>query len=163
MKRKSTPRKKTPTQKAASPRSRSRKSRSTAAIIAPPSHALAFREVLVLIERARRRAFSAVNTELIDLYWQVGEFISRKIETAAWGDGVVDDLARYLKKHHPKMQGFTRRNLFRMRQFFDAYRHDKKVSALLTQLPWTQNLLILARSKRAEEREFYSLARSPLP
>lgn len=53
------------------------------------------------------------------------------------------------------MQGFTRRNLFRMRQFFDAYRHDKKVSALLTQLPWTQNLLILARSKRAEEREFY--------
>ena len=124
MKRKSAPRKTSPPKKAAPPpslaRSRSRKGRSTAAIIAPPSHALAFREVLVLIERARHRAFSAVNTELIDLYWRLGEFISRKIETAAWGDGVVDDLARYLKRHHPEMQGFTRRNLFRMRQFFDA-------------------------------------------
>lgn len=99
MKRKPAPRKKTPTKKAAPPRSlarsRSRKSRGTAATIAPPSHAIAFREVLLLIERARQRAFSAVNTELIDLYWRLGEFISQKIETAAWGDGVVDDLARY--------------------------------------------------------------------
>lgn len=159
MKRKSAPRNKTPPKKAAPPpsiaRTRSRRGRSTDAAIARSSYATAFREVLVLIERARHRAFSAVNTELIDLYWRLGEFISRKIETAAWGDGVVDDLARYLKKHHPEMQGFTRRNLFRMRQFFDTYRHDKKVSALLTQLPWTQNLLILARSKRPEEREFY--------
>jgi hypothetical protein len=106
--------------------------------------------VLVLIERARHRAFSAVNTELIDLYWRVGEFISRKIETAAWGQGVVAELAAYIQHRHPNLRGFTRASLFRMRQFFDAYRHDKKVAALLRQLPWTQNLLILARSKRAE-------------
>ena len=42
-----------------------------------------------------------------------------------------------------------------MRQFYDAYRHDKKVSALLTQLPWTHSLIILGQSKRSEEREFY--------
>jgi predicted nuclease of restriction endonuclease-like (RecB) superfamily len=157
MKRKPALRKKTQTKKAASPRflSRSRKSRSTAATITPPSHATTFREVLVLIERARHRAFSAVNTELIDLYWRVGEFISRKIETAAWGQGVVAELAAYIQHRHPNLRGFTRASLFRMRQFFDAYRHDKKVAALLRQLPWTQNLLILARSKRAEEREFY--------
>ena len=42
-----------------------------------------------------------------------------------------------------------------MRQFFEAYTKDKKVSALLTLLPWTHHLMILGRCKRAEEREFY--------
>jgi predicted nuclease of restriction endonuclease-like (RecB) superfamily len=42
-----------------------------------------------------------------------------------------------------------------MRKFYEAYRHDAKVAALLRQLPWTQNLIILNQSKRPEEREFY--------
>jgi len=53
------------------------------------------------------------------------------------------------------LRGFTRRNLFRMRQFHDTYRGDEKVSALLTQLPWTHHLIILGQAKRPEEREFY--------
>jgi predicted nuclease of restriction endonuclease-like (RecB) superfamily len=77
------------------------------------------------------------------------------LETAVWGEGVVDELARYIERRFPNLRGFTRRNLFRMRQFYDTYRDDEKVSALLTQLPWTHHLLILGRSKRAEEREFY--------
>jgi predicted nuclease of restriction endonuclease-like (RecB) superfamily len=114
-----------------------------------------FREVLAIIERARQRAFQAVNTELIGLYWQVGEYISRKLETAAWGEGVVDQLAGYIARHHPDVHGFTRRNLFRMRQFYETYRREPKVSPLVTQLPWTHNLLILSACKRPEEREFY--------
>jgi len=120
-----------------------------------PPHESAFREVLDLIESARQRAFQAVNTELIDLYWQVGEYISRKLESAVWGEGVVDQLAGYISRHHPDIHGFTRRNLFRMRQFYETYRHDKKVSPLVTQLPWTHHLLILGKAKREEEREFY--------
>lgn len=118
-------------------------------------HEPAFREIIGLIEAARRRAYQAVNTELIDLYWRVGEYISRKLETAAWGEGVVDELARYIVRRQPELKGFTRRNLFRMRQFYEVYRHDKKVSPLVRQLPWTHNLLILSRCKRPEEREFY--------
>ena len=53
------------------------------------------------------------------------------------------------------LRGFTRRNLFRMRQFYDVYAGDKKVSPLVTQLPWTHNLIILTQSKRPEERAFY--------
>jgi predicted nuclease of restriction endonuclease-like (RecB) superfamily len=120
-----------------------------------PAHESSFREVVSLIERARQRAFQAVNTELIDLYWRVGEFISRKLETAEWGDGVVDELAHYLARQHPDIKGFTRASLFRMRQFYDIYHLDKKVAPLVRQLPWTHNLLILSRSKRPEEREFY--------
>jgi predicted nuclease of restriction endonuclease-like (RecB) superfamily len=114
-----------------------------------------FAEVVDLIQQARQRAFHAVNTELIDLYWQVGEYISRKLETAAWGEGVVEQLARYIAQKHPDVKGFTRRNLFRMRQFYETYRSDKKVAPLVRQLSWTHNLLILSRAKRSEEREFY--------
>lgn len=73
----------------------------------------------------------AVNSELVELYWQVGGFISRKIETAAWGEGVVVDLARFIARQHPDIKGFTRRSPFRMRQFFDTYRREPKVAALL--------------------------------
>lgn len=114
-----------------------------------------FAQVLALIQAARGRAYQAVNTALIDLYSQIGEHISRKIAAAEWGDGVVDQLAAYIAKTQPGLRGFTRRNLFRMRQFYDTYQGDEKVSALLTQLPWTHNLIILNQSKRAEERDFY--------
>ena len=114
-----------------------------------------FNEVLALIHSAKQQAMQAVNTQLIELYWQVGAYISRKLERAEWGDSVVNQLAVHLAQTQPGLRGFTRRNLFRMRQFYDAYRSDEKVSALLTQLPWTHNLLILTQSKLQEEREFY--------
>ncbi|WP_218081640.1 PDDEXK nuclease domain-containing protein [Anthocerotibacter panamensis] len=114
-----------------------------------------FNEVVALIQGARQRAFLAVNTALIDLYWQVGEYISHKLASANWGEGVVVQLAHYLAEHHPELKGFTRANLFRMRQLFETYRQDEKVAPLLRQLPWTHHTLLLGRCKRAEEREFY--------
>jgi predicted nuclease of restriction endonuclease-like (RecB) superfamily len=114
-----------------------------------------FAEVVNLIHSARQRAFQAVNTTLIDLYWQVGAYISRKIESAEWGDGVVEQLAAYIARTQPGLRGFTRANLFRMRQFYETYRDDAKVSALPRQLTWTHNLIIISQSKRDEEREFY--------
>lgn len=120
-----------------------------------PAHARKFDEVLSLIEAARRRAYQAVNAELVSLYWQLGEYVSRKIASAEWGDGVVDELAATIAREYPNMRGYTRRNLFRMRPFYEAYRGDKKVSALLTQLPWTHHLLILGQTELPEERIFY--------
>lgn len=117
-----------------------------------------FDEVLALIEAARRRAYQAVNTALVGLYWELGEYISKKIATAEWGDGVVEELAATIAREYPGMRGYTRRNLFRMRQFYEAYRGNEKVSALLAQLPWTHHLLILGQTKLPEERQFYMLA-----
>ena len=114
-----------------------------------------FDEIVQLITAARQRAYQAVNTTLIDLYWHIGERISQRIAAADWGDGVVEQLARYIAKTQPNAQGFTRPNLFRMRQFYEAYRDDTKISPLARQLPWTHNLIILSQSKRPEEREFY--------
>lgn len=114
-----------------------------------------FEEVLILIDQARQQSIRMVNTRLIDLYWQVGAFISRKLEQAEWGDAVVVQLADHLALVQPGLRDFTSRNLLRMRQFYETYRNDEKVSALLTQTPWTQNLIILSQSKLPEEREFY--------
>lgn len=75
-----------------------------------------------------------MNSELVSLYWQVGEYISRKLESAEWGDKVVDELARYLARTQPGLKGFTRPNLFRMRQFYEAYRDLPIVSPLVRQL-----------------------------
>lgn len=130
-----------------------RRPRASSLAAAPEEQA--FAEVLEMIQASRSRALAAVNTALIDLYWRVGEYISRKLETAAWGEGVVEALARYIQRHHPNLRGFTRRNLFRMRQLFEAYRGDEKVSPLVRQLPWTHHLIILGQSKSPEEREFY--------
>jgi predicted nuclease of restriction endonuclease-like (RecB) superfamily len=94
-----------------------------------PSADTAFGEVLELIQAARQRAYHAVNTELITLYWQVGEYISRKITSDGWGKGTI--------------------------QFYEAYQEQQILSALLRELPWTHHMLILGRSKIEEEREFY--------
>jgi predicted nuclease of restriction endonuclease-like (RecB) superfamily len=114
-----------------------------------------FAEIVALIATSERNAYRAVNTVLIDLYWQVGEYISRKIEAAEWGSGTVENLARFIAHTHPGLRGFSRPNLFRMKQFYEAYRDQAIVSALLRQLPWTHHLIILGQSKRPEEREFY--------
>lgn len=114
-----------------------------------------FADIAHWIAAARQRAVQAVNTTLIELYWQIGERISRKIAASEWGDGVVEQLARYLAQTQPGLRGFTRRNLFRMRQFYEAYADNELVSPLVTQLPWTHHLIILSQSKRPEEREFY--------
>lgn len=114
-----------------------------------------FDEIAVLITAARQRAFQSVNTTLIDLYWQVGQTISRKIEKAQWGDGVVVQLAEHLARTQPGLRGFTRSNLFRMRKFYETYCDDTKVAPLVRLLPWSHNLIILNQSQRPEEREFY--------
>ena len=126
-----------------------------AKIKASPSPDVGFADIAQLIAAAKQRALQAVNTTLIELYWQIGQRISQKMAAAEWGDGVVDELARYLAHTQPGLRGFTRRNLFRMKQFYEAYPSTALVPPLVTQLPWTHHLIILGQSKRAEEREFY--------
>lgn len=121
----------------------------------PRKHEGDFIEVVGMIQTAKARAFQAANTVLTDLHWNVGAYISRKIESAQWGDGVVAQLAAYIVSRHADIKGFTRSDLFRMRQFHALYRADEKVAPLARQLSWSQNLIIMSKCKRAEERLFY--------
>ncbi len=114
-----------------------------------------FDVVLSLIAAARARAFAAVNTALIDLYWQIGEHISQRIAADRWGERTVEALAEYIQARQANTRGFSARNLWRMMQFYETYRAAPKLSPLARELSWTHNLLILSRCKRDEEREFY--------
>ncbi len=114
-----------------------------------------FEAVLRLIDASRARAVAAVNTTLIELYWKIGQFISRRIAGAGWGQGTVEALAEHIRRQQPNARGFSARNLWRMMQFFETYRDLPKLSPLVAELPWTHNLLILSRCNRDEEREFY--------
>ena len=93
-----------------------------------------FSEVVLMIQRARYNALKSVNSELISLYWRIGEYISKKVESAEWGMSIVDNLAEYLQKTQPELKGFNRRGIYRMKQFYETYKGNQKVSALLTQL-----------------------------
>jgi predicted nuclease of restriction endonuclease-like (RecB) superfamily len=123
--------------------------------VSTPINTPDFSDIVHLIDTARQQAYRAVNTTLIELYWQVGAFLSAKIEAAEWGDGVIGQLAQHLAVTQPNLQGFTRSNLFRMRQFYETYQQDENVAPLVRQLSWSHNLIILGQSKRPEEREFY--------
>jgi predicted nuclease of restriction endonuclease-like (RecB) superfamily len=114
-----------------------------------------FVEVVEMIQSAKQTVMQTVNSQLVELYWQVGAYISQKLEQSEWGDAVVQQLADYLARTQPGLRGFTQRNLFRMLKFYQVYRGDAKVTPLVSQLPWTHNLIILNQSKRSEEREFY--------
>lgn len=114
-----------------------------------------FVEVIQLIESARQRVNFRVNVELIDLYWNVGEYVSLKIASEAWGKNTVKALAAYIKLQQPNIRGFSPQNIWRMRQFFETYCKEPKLSTLLRELPWSSNLHILTRTKLPEEREFY--------
>ena len=70
---------------------------------------------------------------------------------------MVDVLAAAIAREHPGLRGFTRSNLFRMRQFYETYRGDEKVAPLVRQLPWSHHVIVLGRSKLPEERSFYIL------
>ncbi len=114
-----------------------------------------FDEVLVLIQAARTRAVTAVNTALIDLYWSIGKHISRKVAADGWGQGTVAALVDHIRRRLPNARDFSAQNLWRMRQFFEIYRGQPKLSTLSRELSWSHNLAIMSCGKRNEEREFY--------
>lgn len=114
-----------------------------------------FAEVLGHIQQTRHRVFALANTALIDLYWRIGQTLSHKMAQAGWGKGVVTELARYIAQADPSIKGFSDKNLWRMKQFYEAYGDDEKLSPLLRELPWSHNLAIFSRCKTAEERQFY--------
>jgi predicted nuclease of restriction endonuclease-like (RecB) superfamily len=114
-----------------------------------------FTDIIQLIKQSRTNAIKAVNAELINLYWNIGEYISKKIEQSEWGDSVVTELANFIQTQEPEIKGFSDKNIWRMKQFYETYKDLPKLSTVLREISWSHNLAIFSRCKTAEEREFY--------
>lgn len=114
-----------------------------------------FTDIIQLIKQSRSKAILAVNSEMINLYWNIGQYIHNRIETAQWGKSVVKELADFLQKSEPDLKGFSDANLWRMRQFYEIYKDTPKLAPLVREINWSNNLIIFSRCKTVEEREFY--------
>lgn len=114
-----------------------------------------FDEIVAIIEQARQRAFRAVNRELIEMYWQIGQYISEKVKSNAWGKSIVQEFANYVQSKYVGIKGFSAQNIWRMKQFYETYAGNEKLSPLVRELPWTNNILIMVSAKTDEAREFY--------
>ena len=114
-----------------------------------------FAEVLTLIKTAQQKVIATANQELIKLYWSVGKYISDRLSTSEWGQKAIEQLAAFIQSQEPSLKGFEKRNLYRMRQFYETYPNPEIVSSLLTQLSWTHHSILISRCKTEAERLFY--------
>ena len=114
-----------------------------------------FSNIISIIEAAKQRAMKAVNAELINMYWEVGKYLSSLVENSSFGDKVIDEVATYIAESNPTIKGFNRRGLYRMKQFYELYKDDELVTPLVTQISWTNHLIIMSGCKTKEERLFY--------
>ena len=111
--------------------------------------------LIKIIDESRQNALRKVNEELIRMYWQVGEFLSNESKNASFGDAYIDAIASEIQEAFPGIKGFNRRGLYRMKQFYETYKDNEIVTPLVTQISWTNHLLILSGCKTDTEREFY--------
>lgn len=114
-----------------------------------------FEKIVEIIEKSKMRAIKAVNTEMIEMYWQIGKYISEKTNNGGWGKSVVQEFADFLKRIYPSASGFSAQNIWRMKQFYETYNGNEKLSPLVREISWSNNLLIMAGCKTDEAKEFY--------
>ena len=115
-----------------------------------------FNEIIGLINETKKKVYRIANTVMIELYWNIGERLSYRVANSNWGDGVIRQLADYIAATTEDSKGYSDKNLWRMKQFYETYKDcDEKFSTLLRQINWTNNLTIMSRCKIPEEREFY--------
>jgi len=116
---------------------------------------VSFNKIIELIEKRKNNAFIKINEELILLYLDVGKFLYNLQQNSKYGDKITTKAAEFMNNNYPNIKGFTKRNIERMIQFYRIYKDDEIATPLVTQLSWTNNLLILSASKSKEERHFY--------
>jgi len=114
-----------------------------------------FDELIAIVERARARLHRAANREFITMYWDVGAYISKKLESAEWGNATVNTFSKFINTKYPGIIGFSPQNIWRMRQLYDYYKGNEKLSPLVREISWTNNMVVLARAKTDEAKEFY--------
>lgn len=114
-----------------------------------------FENVLGMIYSAKQKAEYQVNSTIIDLYWSIGEYVSKQIDVNGWGKSTVKALSEYILSKEPGIRGYSSQNIWRMKQFYETYKDKPELSKLLRENTWSNNLHIISKTKSYEEKEFY--------
>jgi predicted nuclease of restriction endonuclease-like (RecB) superfamily len=97
------------------------------------------RELKANIKKSQIKASLAVNSELIQLYWNLGKQIVEKQEYAQWGSGFIDQLSKDLKEEFPNMGGFSAKNLRYCKAFYAFYGNSSIWQQLVAKLESIDN------------------------
>jgi predicted nuclease of restriction endonuclease-like (RecB) superfamily len=118
-----------------------------------------FELIKLKIKSAQLRTSVAINKELLGVYWDLGKAIVIKQQEGGWGDGILEQLSIDLKLSFPSINGFSKRNLYAIRQWFLFYSvHSEFVPQAVAQIPWGHNRLIISKIKDLKEALFYAQA-----
>ncbi len=108
------------------------------------------------IYAARRKIAYSINSQLLEMYWEIGKDISEKQERSKWGSKFIEQIALELKHEFPDIKGFSRRNIYAIIQWYRFYSTKYQfVPQSVAQVPWGHNRLIIAKVKNIDEAEFY--------
>lgn len=120
------------------------------------NHIQFIQEVKNQIKKAQYRALQKVNTEQIQLYWNIGKTILERQQEFGWGKGIVEILASELQKEFVGINGFSARNLWRMKTLYEQYFDSVLIlPPLVAEIPWTHNIIILEKCKDEHQRFYY--------
>jgi predicted nuclease of restriction endonuclease-like (RecB) superfamily len=109
------------------------------------------------IRTAQYAAMKAVNKELLTLYWYIGQQIVEKQKALGWGKSVVEQLAKDIQSEFVGISGFSSRNLWLMKQFYEIYSQNAILQPLVAEIGWSHHLQIMSKCKNDQTREFYTL------
>ncbi|MCQ2188499.1 MAG: PDDEXK nuclease domain-containing protein [Paludibacteraceae bacterium] len=126
-------------------------------VIAEDNYKLFFDKITKQIRSAQYEAMKSVNTEMMNLYWQIGKELSEK-QSQGWGKSVVETLSKDIQSEFPGIKGFGVRNLWYMVQFYTEYQSDEILQPLVAEISWAKHLAIMTKCKETQERRFYILA-----
>ena len=114
-------------------------------------------EIKQKVRQSQYEALKAVNTQLINLYWEIGKSISEK-QSENWGKSIVQTLSAELQNEFPGIGGFSTTNLWLMAQFYTEYHTIKILRPLVGEISWTKHIAILNKCKNDQQRQFYILS-----
>ncbi len=106
------------------------------------------------IQQAQHRSYSAVNSEMILAYLDIGKTISSKTKTG-WGTSVIKKLSKDLQAEFIGVKGFSERNLRLMRFVYEETEGNAIWQQLVAKLHWGHTVMIFSKIKNKEERLFY--------
>lgn len=114
-------------------------------------------DIKELIQKKQYHVLKLMNSETINLYWEIGKEIFNQQELNSWGKSIVQVLAEELQKSFPGSKGYSAANLWRMRNFYLTYKDSEKLAPLVREISWSNNILIMEKCKSDLEKEFYIL------
>jgi predicted nuclease of restriction endonuclease-like (RecB) superfamily len=109
------------------------------------------------VHSARQKIAFSINSQLLELYWEIGKEVNTKISNSNWGTNIIEKISTELTSEFPDIKGFSRRNIYAIRQWYLFYSQKYEfVPQTVAQIPWGHNRLIISKIKDIQIAEFYT-------